>query len=192
MLKSHALRFAALLALVAYGLTSASAATSPLSLDANQSFLADNAKKPGVMVRPSGLQYRILRGGFGKRAGAGDTVQVQYSGSLINGTVIDGTSPGLPATLTVSNVIRGLSEALQLMREGDHWQLVIPPSLAFGANGAGAAVPPDQALVFDVTLVSLATANGPPAQDDRQISLSAMNREQGTTRERGAILTIPQ
>ena len=78
------------------------------------------------------------------------------------------------------------------MREGDHWQLVIPPSLAFGAKGSGTIVPPDQALVFDVTLVSLAKASGPAAQDDRQISLSAMNREQGATREQGAILTIPQ
>lgn len=188
----RSLRFAALLALLAFGLTSASAATGPLSPDANQAFLTDNAKKQGVMVRPSGLQYRILRGGFGKRAGAGDTVQIQYSGSLINGTVFDGTSPGLPATLAVSSVIRGLSEALQHMREGDHWQLVIPPSLAFGAKGSGTIVPPDQALVFDVTLVSLAKASGPAAQDDRQISLSAMNREQGATREQGAILTIPQ
>jgi FKBP-type peptidyl-prolyl cis-trans isomerase len=192
MWEMRSLRFAALLALLAFGLTSASAATGPLSPDANQAFLTDNAKKQGVMVRPSGLQYHILRGGFGKRAAAGDTVQVQYSSSLINGTVFDGTSPGLPATLAVSSVIRGLSEALQLMREGDHWQLVIPPSLAFGAKGSGTIVPPDQALVFDVTLVSLAKASGPAAQDDRQISLSAMNREQGATREQGAILTIPQ
>jgi hypothetical protein len=192
MLNRRVLRF--LLAFLLFGLTAAPglAAVNSLSPDANQAFLADNAKKPGVVVRPSGLQYRILRGGFGKRAGPGDTVQVQYSGNLINGTVIDGTSPGLPATLAVGNVIRGLSEALQLMREGDHWQLVIPPSLAFGSKGAGTIVPPDQVLVFDLTLVSLATPSGPAAQDDRQISLSAMNREQGVTREQGAILTIPQ
>jgi hypothetical protein len=192
LLEKPALRFAVILAF-AFGLAGAPASAVPdaLSPAANQAFLADNAKKPGVIVRPSGLQYRVLRSGFGKRAGLGDTVQLQYSGSLINGAVFDGTSPGLPAALAVINVIRGLGEALQLMHEGDRWQLVIPPNLAFGDKGSGTLIPPGQVVVFDVTLVSTATPAG-PVLSDPQISLSAMNRQQGNTREQGAILTIPQ
>ena len=140
---------------------------------------------------PNGLHYRIIRGGFGKRVGPRDVVQVQFSGSLINGTVIDGSSPGLPTTLAVGNVIRGLGEALQLMHVGDHWQLAIPPVLAFGAAGSGTAVPPGQALLFDITLVSV-VAPSDAAVNDPQISLSPMNRDRGTYREQGAILTIPQ
>jgi FKBP-type peptidyl-prolyl cis-trans isomerase len=172
-------------------LAPARAATDDLSAAAGQAFLADNAKKPGVMMRPSGLQYRVLRSGGGRRVMPGDTAQVQFSGSLINGVVVDGTSPGLPTNLTVGNVIRGLSEALQLMHVGDHWQIVLPPSLAFGAAGSGTAVPSDQVMVFDMTLLSATTPTG-PVLSDPQISLSPMNRQEGNTREQGAILSIPQ
>lgn len=144
----------------------ASAATVPgdpsadpaLSLDANAAFLAANAKKPGVLVRPDGLQIRIIQNGFGKRPQATDTVEVYYTGSLITGTIFDGTSPGLPASFKVNQVVPGWTEALQLMREGDHWQLVIPAQLAYGARGAGSAIPPNQVLVFDMTLVSTTPA----------------------------------
>ncbi len=183
------LRFAAVLALLSFA--PASAATYDLTPASAQAFVADNAKKPGVVVRPSGLQYRVLRGGFGRRVAPGDVVQVQFSGSLINGAVVDGSSPGLPATLAVGNVIRGLNEALQLMHVGDHWQLVLPPSLAFGAAGSGAAIPPNQVVIFDITLVSAAPPSG-PVLSDPQISLSPMNRQQGNYQEQGAILTIPQ
>jgi FKBP-type peptidyl-prolyl cis-trans isomerase len=81
-------------------------------------------------------------------------VEVFYTGNLINGKVFDGTSPGLPANFKVNEVIPGWTEALQLMREGDHWQLVIPANLGYGARGAGTMIPPDQVLVFDMTLVS--------------------------------------
>ena len=171
-------------------LPSARAADAPTP-DAVQAFLMSHAHAPGVMVRPSGLQYRILRSGFGKRVGPRDIVQVQFSASLINGVVVDGTSPGLPSTLAVGSVIRGLSEALQLMHEGDHWQLVVPPSLAFGAAGSGTAIPPNQVLLFDITLLSATTPSG-PALADPQISLSPMNRREGTYQEQGAILTSPQ
>jgi FKBP-type peptidyl-prolyl cis-trans isomerase len=125
-----------------------------LSQDANATFLAANAKKAGVIVRPDGLQFKIIQNGFGKRPQLTDSVEVYYTGSLINGRVFDGTSPGLPATFKVNQVIPGWIEALQLMREGDHWQLVIPSALAYGPRGAGDAIPPDQVLVFDMTLVS--------------------------------------
>ncbi len=129
-----------------------------LSPEANGAFLAANAKKPGVIIRPDGLQFRIVQNGFGKRPTATDTVSVYYTGALINGRVFDGTSPGLPASFKVNEVIPGWTEALELMREGDHWQLVIPSGLGYGPRGAGNAIPPDQVLVFDMTLVSTTPA----------------------------------
>jgi FKBP-type peptidyl-prolyl cis-trans isomerase len=131
------------------------AADDALSLDANQAFLAANAKKPGVFVRPDGLQFKILQNGFGKRPNPTDSVKVYYTGTMINGTVFDGTSPGLPATFKVNAVIPGWAEALTLMREGDHWQLVVPAHLGYGDRGApGGTIPPNQTLVFDLTLIS--------------------------------------
>lgn len=194
LLHKSPLRLAALLALLVFmprlG-APALAAPDALSAAANQAYLADNAKKPGVVVLPDGLQYRIVRGGFGKRVGPRDVVQVQFSGSLINGAVIDGSSPGLPSTLAVGSVIRGLGEALQLMHVGDHWQLAVPAGLAFGAAGSGTTVPPNQVLLFDITLTSVTAPSG-PAQNDPQMSLSPMNRDRGSYREQGAILSIPQ
>jgi FKBP-type peptidyl-prolyl cis-trans isomerase FklB len=141
----------------------ASAADPSLSLAANAAFLAANAKKPGVVVRPSGLQYRIIKNGFGKTPGPYDTVTVAYSGSLINGKVFDATEPGMPAQLEVNKVIPGWSEALSLMRVGDHWQIVIPANLAYGIRGAGnGVIPPNQVLVFDMQLLD--TTPPPPKQ----------------------------
>src|SRR5580704_18069732 len=91
------------------------AADSELTTAASQAFLASHAKTPGVTVRPSGLQYRILKYGFGRHTGPRDTVQLNYTARLINGVVIDGTSPGLPASVVVNGATPGLSEALQLM-----------------------------------------------------------------------------
>jgi FKBP-type peptidyl-prolyl cis-trans isomerase len=134
-------------------------ATDPaLSPQANAAYLAFNAKKPGMIVKADGLQIKIVQSGFGKRPAVTDTVEVYYTGALINGAVFDGTSPGLPASFKVNEVIPGWTEALQLMREGDHWQLVIPSNLGYGARGAGKAIPPDQVLVFDMNLVSTTPA----------------------------------
>ncbi|HSC18687.1 MAG TPA: FKBP-type peptidyl-prolyl cis-trans isomerase [Rhizomicrobium sp.] len=135
-----------------------------LSQQANAAFLAANAKKPGVVVEPSGLQHRAIHTGFGKRPKATDLVTVNYRGSLLNGKVFDATEPGLPAQFTVNKLIPGWTEALQLMREGDEWQLVIPASLAYGGRGAGDAIPPNQTLVFDLTLISVAP---PPKDEDK-------------------------
>lgn len=137
----------------------AAAASDPaLSLAANAAFLAANAKKPRVIVRPDGLQFRIIQNGYGKHPQLTDTVTVYYTGSLINGEVFDGTSPGLPTSFKVNGVIPGWTEALQLMREGDHWQIVIPASLGYGARGAGDAIPPNQTLIFDVRLLKTTPA----------------------------------
>jgi FKBP-type peptidyl-prolyl cis-trans isomerase len=161
-------RLGALLAAVlALGIGTARAADTALSEQANAAFLSANASKPGVAVRPSGLQYRILRSGYGKRPGPFDSVTVNYKGTLINGTVFDATEEGLPATFVVNQLIPGWTEALELMKEGDHWQLVIPANLAYGARGAGnGVIPPNQVLVFDLELVKVTPA--PPSKPDDQ------------------------
>jgi len=140
------------------------AADNLLSAQANAGFLAANAKKPGVIVEASGLQHRSIHTGFGKRPNATDLATVNYKGTLINGKVFDATEPGMPAQFTVNKLIPGWTEALQLMREGDQWELVIPANLAYGARGAGGAIPPNQTLVFDLTLISVAT---PPKQPEK-------------------------
>lgn len=125
---------------------------------ANSAFLAANAAKPGTVTRPSGLQYRIVRSGFGPRPGQGDVVRISYVMRLIDGRTVDSTPPSLPAALALSSVnMRGLAEALALMHVGDRWQLTIPAALGYGLRGAGdGAIPPGQTLLFDVTLVSTA------------------------------------
>ncbi|HLY05595.1 MAG TPA: FKBP-type peptidyl-prolyl cis-trans isomerase [Rhizomicrobium sp.] len=135
-----------------------------LSQEANKAFLAANAAKPGVHVRPSGLQYRIIKNGFGKTPAAVDTVEVLYKGNLINGKVFDQTEPELPAQFVVNGVIQGWTEALEIMREGDEWELVIPPNLAYGTRGQPPVIPPNQTLVFDVTLLKVTPA--PPKQQE--------------------------
>ncbi|MGD0192436.1 MAG: FKBP-type peptidyl-prolyl cis-trans isomerase [Rhizomicrobium sp.] len=143
---------------------SAHAADSSLSAQANAAFLAANSQKPGVVVRPSGLQYRILTSGYGKRPASVDSVTVYYTGTLINGTRFDATEAGLPATFVANQLIPGWTEALELMREGDHWQIVIPPNLGYGNRGAGdGAIPPNQTLVFDLELVKVT----PPKKDEQ-------------------------
>jgi FKBP-type peptidyl-prolyl cis-trans isomerase FklB len=123
---------------------------------ASQAYLAGNARAPGVTVRPSGLQVRILKNGVGRRFTPGDAVQVYYTAKLVDGTVVDGTSPGLPAPIEPGGTLKGLGEGLSAMREGDRWELSLPPALAFGAKGSGnGVVPPNQAMVFDVTIASV-------------------------------------
>jgi len=137
------------------------AAADVLSIDANLKFLEDNKKQKGWIIRPSGLQFRIIQNGYGKRPSPTDTVKVYYTGKLINGVVFDGTSPGLPASMKLNQVIPGWIEALQLMREGDRWQLVIPPNLGYGVRGSpdgGQAVPPNQVLIFDIKLIETTPA----------------------------------
>jgi len=137
----------------------AAAADDALSIANNQKFLADYSKLKGVVVRPSGLMFRIVQNGYGKRPQATDSVKVYYTGKLINGVVFDGTSPGLPATMKLAEVIPGWVEALQIMREGDHWQLVIPSNLAYGARSMGdGLIPPYQTLIFDLKLLETTPA----------------------------------
>jgi len=126
-----------------------------MSPEGNQKFLADNAKKDGVTVTPSGLQYRVIKQGTGASPKASDVVNVTYKGWLIDGTVFDQTPPGQEATFPAGALIPGWVEALQLMKEGDEWEIVIPSELGYGASGAGGVIPPNQTLVFNMALVSV-------------------------------------
>jgi FKBP-type peptidyl-prolyl cis-trans isomerase len=162
------------------------AAEDALGAGANAAFLAANAKKPGIISRPSGLQYRIARSGSGRRPGGNDIIRLAYGIRLINGTLVDSSTPVLPATLAMSSVaMAGLAEALALKHVGDHWQLIIPANLAFGGRGAmNGAIPPDQTLLFDVTLISAA-----PPQPGQTVTESPFS-VWSNGRESGAAVTI--
>ena len=123
---------------------------------AGQAYLADNAKKDGVKTTDSGLQYEVLTKGDGVTPGAQDQVTVNYRGTLIDGTEFDSSyKRGQPATFGVSGVISGWTEALQLMKEGDKFRLVIPAELAYGDRGAPPVIEPGSTLVFEVELVKV-------------------------------------
>jgi FKBP-type peptidyl-prolyl cis-trans isomerase len=158
-------------------------AADALSPAANSAFLAANAAKPGTVTRPSGLQYRVLKTGFGRRPGGGDIVRVSYKVTLIDGRQVDATPPTLPATLAMSGIgLRGLAEALALMHEGDRWLVVIPSPLGFGVKEAGnGAVPPGQTLIFDITLLSATTPQPGEALPENPLSYWSNGREVGGT-----------
>ena len=136
---------------------SAQISTDPsLSADANAAFLANNAKQAGVTTLSDGLQYSVVTAGTGMKPDSTDSVQVLYTGMLINGKVFDTTGPADPRTFIVYQLIPGWVEALLKMRAGAHWHIVIPANLAYGEKGVGnGLVPPNQTLVFDMTLVSV-------------------------------------
>jgi len=119
-------------------------------------FLAANAKKEGVITTASGLQYKIIKSGTGESPKLTDTVKVYYQGTLIDGTVFDSSMQhGGPATFPISGVIPGWTEALQLMKVGDKWQLFIPANLAYGGRSPGPAIPPNSVLIFEVELLGI-------------------------------------
>ena len=121
-----------------------------------EKFLAENAKKDGVQVTESGLQYSVIKEGTGKSPKATDTVVCHYEGFLTNGTVFDSSiQRGEPATFGLQQVIAGWTEGLQLMQEGAKYRFFIPYLLAYGEGGAGAAIPPYAALIFDVELIEV-------------------------------------
>jgi FKBP-type peptidyl-prolyl cis-trans isomerase FklB len=121
-----------------------------------EAFLAENKKKEGVKTLPSGLQYKVIRPGTGKKPKAIDTVTTHYKGTLLDGTEFDSSyKRGKPATFAVNGVIPGWTEALQLMEEGAKWQLFIPPNLAYGERGAGQVIGPQATLIFEVELISI-------------------------------------
>ena len=121
-----------------------------------EKYLAENAKKEGVVTLPSGLQYQVLKEGNGKKPSAKDQVKCHYEGFLIDGTVFDSSvQRGEPAVFGLQQVIAGWTEGLQLMQEGAKYRFFIPYRLAYGEGGAGQLIPPYAALIFDVELIEV-------------------------------------
>jgi FKBP-type peptidyl-prolyl cis-trans isomerase len=124
--------------------------------DAGKQFLADNAKKEGVITTPSGLQYKVVKQGDGPRPAARDMVSVYYTGMLIDGKVFDkADSSGIPVSFPLNQVIAGWTEGLQLMPVGSTYVFYIPSELGYGKGGAGNVIPPNATLIFEVELVSI-------------------------------------
>lgn len=122
------------------------------NLQKSEAFLATNRKKPKVQTTPSGLQYSIISKGKGDKPGPTDSVKVSYKGMLIDSTVFDSTISSNPISLDLQRVIPGLSEGIQLMNVGSSYRFFIPPDLAYGPAGAPPAIPPNAALIFNITL----------------------------------------
>jgi FKBP-type peptidyl-prolyl cis-trans isomerase FklB len=121
-----------------------------------ESFLAENAKRAEVTVTASGLQYEVLTTGEGEKPTADSTVRTHYHGTLINGDVFDSSyDRGQPAEFPVGGVIKGWTEALQMMPVGSKWRLYVPHDLAYGERGAGASIAPFSSLIFDVELLAI-------------------------------------
>ncbi len=126
------------------------------NVKAGQDFLAKNAKEPGVVTLPDGLQYKIITAGTGKKPDSSSTVSVNYTGTLIDGTEFDSSvKRGQPVTFPVNGVIKGWTEALQLMPVGSKWMVYIPAALGYGEHGAGQKIGPNAALIFEVELLSI-------------------------------------
>ena len=126
------------------------------NIEKGKSFLEENAKRPGVVTLPSGLQYELITEGNGKKPSATDRVKCHYEGTLIDGTLFDSSiKRGETAIYCVNQVIKGWVEALQLMTEGAKWKLFIPSELAYGAQQAGEMIPPHSTLIFEVELIEV-------------------------------------
>ena len=124
-------------------------------------FLAENKKKEGIKTTASGLQYKVLKEGSGAQPKASDTVSVNYRGTVIDGTEFDSSyKRGQPATFPVNGVIKGWTEALQLMKTGSKYQLFIPADLAYGARAVGPDIGPNSTLIFEVELLDVKSAGG--------------------------------
>ena len=126
------------------------------AIEEGENFLAENGKKKGVTTLESGLQYEVITRGEGAKPTLNDQVTTHYHGTLIDGTVFDSSvERGQPATFPVSGVIKGWTEALQLMSVGSKWKLFVPYNLAYGERGAGANIGPFTTLIFEVELISI-------------------------------------
>ncbi len=127
---------------------------------AGQQFLAANKTKEGVVTLPSGLQYKVLKEGTGPKPAATDTVVCNYRGTLLNGTEFDSSfKRGEPASFPVDKVIKGWTEALQLMPVGSKWELFVPAELAYGERSPGGEIGPNSTLIFEVDLLSIQGKN---------------------------------
>jgi peptidylprolyl isomerase/FKBP-type peptidyl-prolyl cis-trans isomerase FklB len=154
-----------MIALAALSLTACQGkAQAPDQSAAAKVFLANNAKQPGVVVLPDGLQYKIVRSGpaTGLKPQINDEVKVNYEGKLIDGTVFDSSyARGQPAAMPLKGLIKAWQEALTMMRPGDEWILYVPPELGYGAEGAGGGqIPGGAALIFRIELIDLLPGPG--------------------------------
>ncbi len=142
--------------LAALTLTAACVAQTPGASERAEKFLMENKAKEGVKTLPSGLQYKVIKDGDGKTPKLTDTVVTHYRGTLLDGTEFDSSyKRNEPAEFPVNRVIKGWTEALQLMKEGSKWMLYIPPNLAYGERGAGRAIGPNETLVFEIELLKV-------------------------------------
>jgi peptidylprolyl isomerase/FKBP-type peptidyl-prolyl cis-trans isomerase FklB len=161
----------AVLGLAAVGLVAVSCSpkkqTYALTPDGNAQYLADNKSKPGVVTLADGLQYRVIASGNGlgnTPTSSGDMLTVSFTGSLVDGTVFASTRPGETEQIEAGSVPPGWLEALEKMREGDEWELVMPASLGYGANGSG-KVPPNATLIYRLKFVSMRRLDAKPGED---------------------------
>jgi FKBP-type peptidyl-prolyl cis-trans isomerase len=137
-------------------LTTSSIMAQSSNLEKGQTFLKENASKPGVKTTPSGLQYKVITEGNGKSPKATDTVLVHYKGTTIDGTEFDSSyKRNEPISFPLNGVIPGWTEGVQLMKEGGKVELFIPSNLAYGSQGAGGVIPPDSTLIFDIELLKV-------------------------------------
>jgi FKBP-type peptidyl-prolyl cis-trans isomerase FklB len=129
-----------------------------------EAFLAENAKKTGVVSLPDGLQYKVVTAGTGKKPAESDTVLCNYKGTFMDGTEFDGSEKaGKPVPFQVKGVIPGFKEALQLMPVGSKWEVFIPSGLAYGERGAGQVIAPNSTLIFEIELVGIQDSTQPAA-----------------------------
>ena len=128
----------------------------PVLAETGADFLAQNAKKQGITVTDSGLQYEVIQSGEGLSPSRTDRVTVHYRGTLVDGREFDSSyKRGKPATFPLNRVITGWTEGLQLMKEGDKWRLFIPSNLGYGSRGAGGLIGPNETLIFEVELLKI-------------------------------------
>jgi len=132
------------------------------ALEEGKTFLAANKKKPGVKELPSGVQYKVITSGSGTQPKATDSISAHYRGTLLNGEEFDSSyKRGQPATFGVNQVIKGWQEILPMMHEGDKWEIYIPAEMAYGAQGAGGNIGPNETLIFEIELIKV---NQPDSQ----------------------------
>jgi FKBP-type peptidyl-prolyl cis-trans isomerase FklB len=156
-----------------------------------EKFLAENKTKPGIVALPGGLQYKVLTAGNGPTPGSNDTVTVHYRGTLLDGTEFDSSHKrGQPATFSVTGVIKGWTEALQLMKVGSKWQLFIPPDLAYGERGYGSQIGPNTLLTFEIELVSTTVPPPVPAPVPQPVTSDIIKVPSAEELKKGAQIEV--
>jgi FKBP-type peptidyl-prolyl cis-trans isomerase len=156
-----------------------------------EKFLAENKTKPGVITLPSGLQYKVLAEGSGESPKSNDVVTANYRGTLIDGTEFDSSSKsGQPLVRPANMLIKGWTEALQLMKPGAKWQLFIPPDLAYGERGSGAQIGPNATLIFEMELVSFKPPSPPPVAPAQPVTSDIIKVPSKEELEKGAKIQI--